>query len=393
MQLLQHPRHVTEHEDVHLIRSFLISTKPNKALWTISKETGHKKAKEWIGKDFYIAPERIFKPLDEGVGGHIKGRNYQEELAMIQKRSSGKIEKIYGPFYYDDSPEDYWYECGIKLNGSKTASILLDVGEKTWTHFAVSPHVWPREGDDDNMTDYDPMGLALVIEGAYGDEAVIKKMCTGSALKCGTSLTAAISELSSNTSNEYLNEVLSSYLSKAVQYNTMSTQEVTGTSTNTVPNLTSTTISTAPIQQPQVELKQDEKITFTKEEYDAIVKERESAKKLSDEVAELKQERNTTILTSVFGSIEDETTRNQVFERYNDKDVKLVKQVAEDMKVHILPQLVEAKLAESKNAKESEKKESKTASLKREPRISDSESKTASVNEEPTAQELRSLIL
>ncbi|HTH23224.1 MAG TPA: hypothetical protein VL854_13480 [Nitrososphaeraceae archaeon] len=395
MQILEHPRLVTEQEDVHLIRSFLISTKPNKALWRINKETGHEVVQGFIGRDFYAHPERIFKPIEEGTGGHVKGSSFTDEMKQISEHSLGKITKLYGPFYYNENNRDgdYWYEAGIKLNGSKTASILLENGSKTWTHFAVSPHVWPIEGDDDNMTNWQPMGLALVIEPAYGQEAVVKKYCSGSGKVCSKSLTAAITEVinSFNTRDDYLNIMSTQQL----QSSTNATAD--GTVVRFSDNTTSNTPISGEFRQPvgqNLELKKDENITLTKEEYDTVQKQLKEQEDLRNEVSQLKQERNTNILTQVFGSIEDEPTRNQIFERYLDKDVNLVKSVYEDVKLHLLPKLVEAKLAESKNTKSEEKKEgSKTASvLKPEPKISNDESKTASIPSEPLASDFRNIL-
>ena len=374
MQMLEHPRLVTEKEDVHLIRSFLISTKPNKALWRISKETGHDKVKEFIGKDFVIIPERIFKPLEEGRGGHVQGKNYEDEMKQIKDNSHGKIEKLYGPFYYDDNSGDYWYEAGSRLNGSKAATVLLDNGEKTWTKFAVSPHVWPRSGDDDNLTDWDPMGLFLVIEGAYGNDATVKKYCSGSETVCSKSLAAAL-----------LDVINSSLNTQTATDNIMSAQQLETTST--VPEV-KTTQTFQPIQAPVVELKKDENITLTKEEYDTVQKQLKEQEELRNEVSQLKQERNTNILTSVFGSIEDQEQRENVIKKYLDKDVNLVSQVISDYKSLVVPTLV----ANGQTVKEG-KPESKTAStLKPEPKISKEESKVASISNEISIQEARSIL-
>ena len=178
MQIITEPRLVTEPEDTHLIRTFLFSTKENEADWQVPRKDGHKMADEWLERDFVIIPERIFKPLDEGRGGHVASGDYDSEMTEIKRHSHGKIKKIYGPFTYPDITDDYWYEAGIKLNGSKAASVLLENGSKTWEPFSVSPHVWSHT--DGKL---EPMGLFLVIKGAYGKEAVISKMCTGSELK------------------------------------------------------------------------------------------------------------------------------------------------------------------------------------------------------------------
>jgi len=373
LQVLEHPRLVTEKEDVHLIRSFLISTKPNKALWRISKETGHDKVKEFIGKDFVIIPERIFKPLEEGRGGHVQGKNYEDEMKQIKDNSHGKIEKLYGPFYYDDNSDDYWYEAGSRLNGSKAATVLLNNGEKTWTKFAVSPHVWPRNGDDDNLTDWDPMGLFLVIEGAYGNDATVKKYCSGSETVCSKSLAAAL-----------LDVINSSLNTQTATDNIMSAQQLETTST--VPEV-KTTQTFQPIQAPVVELKKDENITLTKEEYDTVQKQLKEQEELRNEVSQLKQERNTNILTDVFGSIEDQEQRENVIKKYLDKDVNLVNQAINDYKSLVVPKLI----ANGQTVKEG-KPESKTAStLKPEPKISKEESKVASITE-PTASDFRSIL-
>ena len=386
MQILEHPRLVTEQEDVHLIRTFGFSTKPNKALFTINRDFGHRLAQNAYKKDFYIDPERIFKPIEEGTGGHVKGDSFEDEMKQIREKSHGKIEKIYGPFYYDDSPKDYWYDFGIKLSGSKTASVLLENGAKTWTPFSTSIHIWPKEGDDDNITDAEFMGIALVIEPAYGKQSVISKYCSGSGKVCEKSLTAAITEVinSFNTRDDYLNIMSTQQLQSSTN----------ATADGTVVKLDNVS-GTSPLNLniPQ-EIKKDENITLTKEEYDTVQKQLKEQEDLRNEVSQLKQERNTNILTQVFGSIEDEPTRNQIFERYLDKDVNLVKSVYEDVKLHLLPKLVEAKLAESKNTKSEEKKEgSKTASvLKPEPKISNDESKTASIPSEPLASDFRNIL-
>jgi hypothetical protein len=369
LQILDHPKLVTEKEDVNLIRSFLISTKPNKALWRISKETGHDKVKEFIGKDFVIIPERIFKPLEEGRGGHVEGSSYEDEMKQIKDNSHGKIEKLYGPFYYDDDSGDYWYDAGSRLNGSKAANVLLENGERTWTKFAVSPQVWPRSGNDDNLTDWDAMGLFLVIEGAYGNDAVVRKYCSGSETVCNKSLAAAL-----------LAVINSSLNTQDSTSNIMSTQVVE--TTNPVPEVK----INQPVQQPVVELKKDEQITLTKEEYDTVQKQLKEQEELKTEVANLKQERNTNILTQVFGSIIDQEQRENVIKKYIDKDVNLVNQAINDYKSLVVPSLI----ANGQTVKEG-KPESKTASLKPEPKISKEESKVASITE-PTASEFRSIL-
>ena len=389
MQILEHPRHITEQEDVHLIETFLIGTKPNKNGWGISRNS-KTNINDWIGKDFVIIPEQIFND-NARMRGHVEDitdGSYDSMMSEIQRHSHGKITKVKGPIKYDDGSDDYYYNAIVRLSGSKSAAALRENGSKTWVPFAVSPTLWPEEGDDDNITRYRPMGLFLVIEGAYGDKAVVEKMCSGSALKCGTSLSAAIENLNHNTSDQQLSEVLSSYISNSdkIKVEMSQTQELQ----KPVENFTVNTPIQAPVQE-KVELKQDEKITFTKEEYDAIQKEKEASLKLAEEVSELKKERDQNILNSVFGSIEKEEERTVVFEKYMNKDTKLVKQVYEDIIKYVLPRKVE----EAKNVKvEKEKVESKSASvLKPEPRIDKNESLSASVQtDDISISECRSIL-
>ena len=387
MQVLEKPRLITEQEDVHLIETFLIGTKPNKAGWTLSKNA-KTDINEWVGRDFVIIPEKIFD-LSQRQPGHTDKGTFDSEMAEAARHSNGKITKVKGPIKYDDGSDDYYYNAIVRLSGSKSAAALREHGSNTWVPFAVSPTIWPEEGDDDNITRYRPMGLFLVIEGAYGEKAVVEKMCSGSALKCGTSLSAAIENLNHDTTDQQLSEVLSSYISNTdkIKIAMSQTQELQ----KPVENFTVNTPVQAPVQPEKVELKKDEKITFTKEEYDAIQKEKEASLQLANEVAELKKERDQNILNSVFGTIEKEEERTVVFEKYMNKDTKLVKQVYEDIIKYVLPKKIE----EAKNVKVEEKKvESRSASvLKPEPRIDKNESLSASVQtDDISISECRSIL-
>ena len=84
MQFLEHPRLIEEKEDVHLIETFLISTKENKNGWAISKNA-KTDINEWVGKDFVIIPESIFN--DPHWKGHTADDTTENEMAEIQKHS------------------------------------------------------------------------------------------------------------------------------------------------------------------------------------------------------------------------------------------------------------------------------------------------------------------
>src|ERR1044071_802979 len=207
-QILE-PKLITEQEDVHLIESFLISTKPNEAGWALSKNAVTP-IQEWIGKDFVMIPEKIFDATQKQPG-HSTGETIEEDWEEIKRHSHGKITKVKGPFPYEDGTDDYYYEVNVKLKDTLSASALVENGSKTWTPFAVSPQIIRHEGPRDNVIRYTPMGLFLVIKGAYGDQSVVNKMCSGSALKCGTKLSAAIYQLNHDTTDAHLAEVLTSY--------------------------------------------------------------------------------------------------------------------------------------------------------------------------------------
>ncbi len=385
MQRLEEPRFINETEDVHLIETFLISTKPNQAGWRATK---HDNINDWVGKDFVIIPEKIFD-LHQKQPGHMAEGSYESEMAEIKQHSHGTITKVKGPFNYDDGSNDYYYNAVVRLAGSKSAAALVDNGSKTWVPFAVSPTILPTEGDDDNITKYKPMGLFLVIQGAYGNNAVVEKMCSGSALKCGTSLSAAINQLNHDTNDERLSEVLTSYITEIDKQSIMSqTQEL-------VQQPVQAASYTKPIQaevaQPQVELKKDENITLTKDEYDTVQAQLKEQTDLKAQVAELKKERNQTILNQVFGTIEDQEVKTKLFEKYSE-NASIAKSVYDDVTTHILPKLIEAKLAESKNVK---KEESKSASvLKPEPKIDKNESVSASIvqTDDLSLSECRSIL-
>jgi len=374
LQIQEQPKLITEQEDVHFIESFLIGTKPNDAGWKINNGNN---IQDWVGKDFVMIPEKIFDP-NESQPGHVSGDSYEEEMAEIKKHSHGKIVKVKGPFSYEDGSNDYYYKAVIRLKDSLSANSLVKVGNKTWVPFAVSPQIWREEGPRENVTKYKPMGLFLVIKGAYGESAVVEKMCTGSALKCGTSLSAAIHQLNHDTSDQHLSEVLTSYIS-VIDKNkvTMSAQEVVQP---TVPNYTKPEIvSVQPVQpvNQTVELKKDEKITLTKEEYDDLQNKINAESKLKLKVEELEKERNENILNNIFGSIEDQEVKTKIFAKYID-NASLVKSAFDDFNTHILPKAIEAKLAESKNVKEEVKSE-KASVLKPEPKIDKNESLSASI--------------
>ena len=382
MEIIQEPRLETEKEDVHLIRTFLFSTKTTKNPdpnydFNVSRENGHDKAKEYLGTDFAIIPHRIFAPLEEGRGGHVASGSYEEEMKEIKDNSHGKIEKLYGPFYYEDSPKDYWYDAGIKLSGSKAASVLIDNGSKTWKKFAVSPHIWSHEGEKNlDIIDYKPMGLFLVIKGSYGDEAVIKKMCTGSALKCGMSLAASIQAMlhsKDEPNQDNVAETLNSFInlkdSNSVKMETQQVEKFTEPfQAKEVPIVKTDTVTT-PIKQVEetvTKVEQPKGITISNEEFEAYKKEREEHKQLV-------LENKTNKLNTLFSVVEDAETKNKLINEYVKEDVNLLVKFSNDLLPHV------EKFNKGKEVGESKASAVISSVLKDEPKKEEGESKASAV--------------
>jgi len=207
------PTSTFQTQEGKFFRSFLIGTKPNEAGWYIRRETGHEKVKDFLTErknNFAIIPELIQKPISEGGGGHYKGTR-EQILKAYEDNSHGKIVKLLGPFYYADSPQDYWYDQITQLNNSRSAAVLHTEGQKTWNGYDVSPHIGVNKGSDKNgWEDWEALGLNLVIRGAFGPQAIITKFCDGSESKCFKDLVAS----SSSTTDEKIADILTSYISK-----------------------------------------------------------------------------------------------------------------------------------------------------------------------------------
>ena len=371
MQVMLEPRLETEKEDTHLIETFLLSTKPNQAGWYVDNLDN---LERWIDKDFVIIPEKIFD-LDQRQPGHTEyGQTYEQHMAEIKKHSHGKIIKIKGPYEYDDGTDDKYAKAIVKLDNSKAASTLLENGSKTWTKFAVSPTVWQEDGTEEHITKYTPMALFLVIQGAYGKEAVVEKMCSGSQLKCGRALSAAILNLKNTDNDEYVGEVLNSYIKLDDTSNHKMSQvqelkkEVTELPVPEVKQLTK------PIQEPLIQEKKEEVkieqpksegITITPKEYEEYKKEREEHKQLV-------LENKTNKLNSLFKVVDNEEQRNKLVEKYIDKDVNLIISYHNDIVPHV------EKFAKGKDIPVEDKSKSSSV-LKPEPKKENDETKSASV--------------
>ena len=387
-QILAPPELIQDNEDSHILETFLISTKPNEAKWCISKETGHDKVKTFLGKHFIIIPELIQKPLEQGGGGHYFGTDSKDDLLKgYRNHSHGLISRVKGPFSYNDGTDDYFYKANIKLSGSKAANALIENGSNTWIPFAVSPHIWPLKGTDDNVEDWEGIGLALVIKGAYGQDAVVTKYCKGSNMVCERSLASSIL---CDKEDSSLAAMISSLVNQTDNKGIMSTV------TQVNPNDFNKQQVQPQVPEVKVNETKQDNITLTKEEYDSLNKKLDESKVLEAKVTSLENEYKTNVLNSMLVDVEDESVKKTLFDKYFASDVKQLNEFYNDINAHVIPNKVkkateEATAEAKKNLIEENKTKSKAGSsiqLKPEPK-QETESKAASVPQVNTVSQLR----
>jgi len=173
----------------NFIRGHLIDTKMNDRNWKVAN--GDKLTQilysKVPGKDIMLDASKLEKGIDAHYYGNGKKQNIIDGYSNY---SHGKYVRVLGPFPMGDGTNDVYYDFIAKLNNSLAASALVNHGSKTKIPFAHSIHIWPLEGPDENITDFDILGGAIVNEGAYGERAVLSKMCNGSAPVCEKSLSA-----------------------------------------------------------------------------------------------------------------------------------------------------------------------------------------------------------
>lgn len=356
----------------NFIEGFLIGSKRNKNKWKINKNTltKEKVTREFKNKDFIIIPEKIA----HGIDAHYHGSTKQETQEGYRQYSHGKITEVLGPWPYKDDPNEFYYTHITKLNNSKSAALLTELGPNTNIPFATSPHIWDESKDVDfyslDVTDFTGIGVALVHEGAYGDIAVINKMCVGSQNQCTRSLGAgaANQHYCGCCSNDDANiaKILSSHFSKAASAqismsdnntsnnNNNSQQSQQQPTSSSIPNdgITKTYIPTNTAEpanttvNPQNTLtnepkKDDNKIVVTKEEYDRINKELAESQTLKKDLEKLRNERNEEKLTKVFANnVADENVLKELIKKHRD-NADYVSDLYAEFNKHIVPSIIE----------------------------------------------------
>ena len=404
MQILAHNPEITTYstDEGHFITGFLVGTKPNEAKWKVNNKTIHNIVQKFVGKDFAIIPQLLNTPLSQGGGGHYFGQDTKEDLLKgYADNSHGKYVKVKGPYSYNDGTDDCYYNFDIKLRDSKAASILLEYGAQTWIPFSHSPHIWPLAGPDDDIYDWEPIGGALVIKGAYGPQAVISKLCKGTAAQCEKSLGASAYTAAAQISNALNNfdgtqtvtvniptpceqkdaeiaQIISSLVSK-----TASTQiympENKEATPPVVTNLTTPTEVAKPNAvvetNPQHAISNAPKIV-TVEEYAASEKEKAELKK---QVTQLLNDKKNNELTSVlidFAQVSDDKRKKDFVEKWFKKevDVNILREFYNDIKAEIAERRKKASESGEEVEKEDEgekplKARGKAASLPKEPEL------------------------
>jgi len=393
--------------DGHYINGFLIGTKQTQEQpipWRISKTTATLELmkKRFIGKPFMIMPDLIENAQNPGFNGHFEGKNKDETLQGYIDNAHGFIEDVTGPFPYNDGTNDFYFKHITQLNGSRSASILQQYGQNTILPFATSPHIWIDDSESPNNSEavnYDGIGIALVVKGAFGNISVINKMCSGSGQTCKKSLSASTAQTYAENDAQTSKIIFSSLHSKNatsqayMSLNTQSNPASSGLqpSADNSNNNANTTINPQQTltQSPPTQTQNNNQIVLTKEEYDRLLKSNEDIEATKKTLAELQNEYKTNVLNGLFTSehIADETTRTNLIEKWKGHDVKLLKDFYNDVYTSIFASILEKTKAQAEQqqtpvVKEEDKKSKSASILKPEPKIADaSNSKSASVED------------
>jgi hypothetical protein len=351
------------------IEGHLIDTRLNGRNWRTpyTEKLTHILQEKVPGKDFMIDAAKIAK----GVDAHYYGDGSRESILQgYADYSHGKYVKVLGPFPYNDGTNDVYYRFIAKLNNSKAASALVEHGNKCWIPFSHSAHIWPIEQTDEGITDFDFLGGALVVKGAYGPDAVISKMCNGPEAVCTKSLSAADRFCDNKTA-----EIISSLVSK-------SASEISYMAENTPTDVTKAPINAQP-ETPTVNPQQSAAPVaggggkgsgvesqqvlsnprlIGEEEIKRLVEDAKAAeaKKWADQVTNLvdKDKRNT--LNSVFARVSDEKQKKALIDKYvKHENVDIFKEFLEDISPFMV---APAPVSESDNNKKGGKSASSSLS-------------------------------
>ncbi len=391
-------------ENSNYIEGFLIGTRATQEqpqTWRISKQTAKQNVTKFVGKPFSIIPELIDHAKDPSFNGHFFGIDKDDTQKQYNDHAHGIIEKVLGPYSYGDGTDDFYFKHVTRLTNQKAASIVEQYGKETLVPYATSPHIFvDDDSPDDDIKDWSPVGIALVVKGALGNISVINRMCKGSQSACHRSLSASVTKCDCST----IERIFTSHLQKTASVSSEQILSESTQSQNTVTNdiSTGTNFSNGPVlnttpnttvnpqgyltQPTQAQQKTNsEQITLSKEEYDAFLKEKADTEKIRAEVELLKTERKTTILGNIFASVADDAVKTTLTNKWlASEHVDVLKDFYNDINTSIVPALVEKALNEYKQTQQVPEKKGKSASIQQEtkfpiPGQPTSEDKTASV--------------
>jgi len=263
--------------------------------WRISKATAKQNVSKFIGKPFSIIPELIDHAKDPAFNGHFFGIDKEDTQKQYNDHAHGVIEKVLGPFSYGDGTDDFYFKHVTRLTNQKAASIVEQYGKETLVPYSTSPHIFvDDDSPDEDIKEWSPVGIALVVKGAMGNISVINRMCNGAKEACHRSLSASATKCNCQT----IEKLLTSHLQKTASISSelsenASPNGLTNPSTDNT-NTTGTNFSNSPVinqvnptVNPQGHLTaqpKTEQISLTKEEYDAYLKEKEESSKIKAEV-------------------------------------------------------------------------------------------------------------
>lgn len=403
MQILQVTDPYSLSSQDHYIEGFLIGTKQTQEQpqpWRISKQTAKQNVTKFVGKPFSIIPELIDHAKDPSFNGHFFGIDKEDTQRQYNDHAHGVIEKVLGPYSYNDGTTDFYFKHITKLTNQKAASIVKEYGQQTLIPYSTSPHIFvDDDSPDDNILDWSPVGIALVVKGAMGHLSVINRMCNGSGHACHRSLSASIKKCDCSS----IDRIFTSHLQKTASVsaenilsentqNQLATNDTTpagnisqGPALSNIPTqVANPTVN--PQQHLTTEKQNAEQITLSKAEYDTFLKEKTYTESLRAKVELLEKDRKTTVLGNIFGSITDENVKTTLTNKWLPSEhVDTLKDFYNDINTSVVPALVEKALAEYKQSQgqNQEVKKQKSASISQETKFpipgQTDEGKTASV--------------
>jgi hypothetical protein len=395
-------------DKVNEVKGFLIGSKMTDRNWRLNKQMLMNKQKvddEFLEHHFAIIPKLIFQHGKDG-GGHYYGDHTLPSLLKgYADNSHGVIKETYGPFQWESSPGDIFYKFRARLHNDKAASVLVENGAMTTKPFSVSAHIWPNAGPDDDITDFTGIGVALVIKGAWGDDSVLEKMCSGPASLCKKSLAASSSKVEALTCRcdqcqETLAKMLTSFIDKAASFNNNMSTNLNPPSG---PEGAAGTPGTPDVKPNNANIPQqdDNKVILSKEDHALLlqkIKENEEKAKTQEmkdkQLADLLKESRENAIARMFPSdlIKTDEAKNALLDSIKDEqDIKKFESFLNTVKKNYIPAVIEQEKAKwtlenkaNANTKdEKEKGKDKAASSKDNPFELPKEPKGDSNQEEP----------